>query len=86
MSTMRAKLRVVGIQVFETMERKVTQMRVTMNAVGPSTAYPEDGTDENNTYAKWTPSAIFEASIMNPALFDSFKINAEFYVDFTAAS
>jgi hypothetical protein len=28
---------------------------VTFRAVGPSGGYPEDGSDENNTFAKWTP-------------------------------
>ena len=40
------------------------------------------GLDENNTYAKYTPSAEFSITVQNPALFDKFSPGQEFYVDF----
>ena len=86
--TMRAKLSVTSIQQFHSGEgeqRKLTQETVSFAAVGPKGSYPDDGSDENNTYAKWTPTANASFGILNPALFGQFKPGDEFYVDFTPA-
>lgn len=48
--------------------------------------YPADGSDENNTYAKFTPSASLEMTVTNPSLLGTFKPGQVFYVDFTPAS
>ncbi|WP_219928724.1 hypothetical protein [Aliiroseovarius pelagivivens] len=56
-----------------------------MTAVSKSEGYDETGDDENNTYAKWSPSASFEIDIRNPNLFGKFVVDQEFYVDFTLA-
>lgn len=45
--------------------------------------YPADGSDENNSFARWTPSADLKMSITNPALVDQFEAGQEFYLDFT---
>lgn len=79
MPTMRAKFRVANVEKFESCE--VLQF----SAVGPNGAYPDDGADENNTYARWTPSAECRMTVNNPALFGKFEIGQEFYVDFTPA-
>jgi hypothetical protein len=55
------------------------------SAVCKSGGYPADGSDENNSFAKWTPSAELKMSITNPALIGKFFIGQEFYVDFTPA-
>ena len=55
---------------------------LTLNAVAAA-FYPADGSDENNTFAKWTPAAEMKISVANPALWDKFKPGDEFYVDFT---
>ncbi len=47
--------------------------------------YPADGTDEDNDYARWSPSVSLQISIANPALHDQFKTGDKFYVDFTPA-
>lgn len=47
--------------------------------------YPEDGSDENNTYAKFSPQADLSIYVTNPALFGKFNPGDAFYVDFTAA-
>ena len=44
--------------------------------------YPADGTDEDNTYAKWSPSGEFKLTITNPALHGKIKPGMVFYVDF----
>lgn len=54
--------------------------------VSKSEAYPADGSDENNTFAKWSPSGEFKLTITNPALSNRIKAGDEFYVDFTPVS
>ena len=74
---MRAKLRVTSVESFGSSER------VKMTAVSKSTSYPEDGADEDNTYAKFSPSATFEIMIANPALLGVYHAEDLLYVDFT---
>lgn len=78
MKTMRAKMRVTDVQKHE------THQTVSFAAVGRSGAYPEDGSDEDNTFSRFTPSADASFTIANPALFDKFESGQHFYVDFTA--
>lgn len=46
-------------------------------------SYPEDGSDEDNTFAKFSPSVTLDITVMNPALVGTFKAGDTFYVDFT---
>ena len=50
-----------------------------------SKGYPADGADEDNTYAKYSPSADFRLMVANPALFGEFKPGQKYYVDMTPA-
>lgn len=77
---MRAKMRVGAITPLPG-----GQEALTMFGVSKSEAYPEDGGDENNTYAKFSPSAEFRLHLANPALVGTFEIGETFYVDFTPA-
>lgn len=54
-----------------------------MSPVCRDGGYPPDGSDENNTYAKYSPSGSLELMIANPALFGQFKPGQTFYIDFT---
>ena len=54
-------------------------------AVGKSGPYPDDGADDDNTYAKYSPTASFKIDVRNPAIFGKFTIGQKFYVDFTEA-
>jgi hypothetical protein len=75
---MRAKMRVSAVTpASDTLEL------LEFYAVSKKEGYPEDGSDENNTYARWTPSAELRMAITNPALIGKFKVGEEFYVDFT---
>jgi len=74
---MRAKLKLSHIQKFENSE---VLMFV---AVCKNEGYPPDGSDENNTFAKWTPSAELKMCVNNPALLGVYEVGQEFYVDFT---
>jgi hypothetical protein len=69
---MRAKMKVTAIDP-----------QLIMSAVCKNDGYPEDGSDENNTFAKFTPSADLVMTINNPALAGKFEVGQEFYLDFT---
>jgi hypothetical protein len=79
MPTMRAKL-VVG-QVVRGPGYEILHF----SAVCKSGGYPADGTDEDNTYAKFSPMAKLELQCNNPALHGKFNPGDKFYVDFTPA-
>ena len=83
-ATMRAKMRIQQVKKNE-YGGVLQDISLDLRAVGPNSAYPEDGSDENNTFARWTPSADLSMTISNPALFESFSVGDEFYVDFTKA-
>lgn len=80
MSVMRAKMRVDSVtRLNESYEL------LKFRAVGKDTAYPADGSDEDNTFARWTPSGELTLHVANPALHGKFKEGNKFYVDFTPA-
>ena len=80
MTTMRAKF------VIASVEKHVGGERLKFSAVAKSGAYPTDGSDEDNTFAKFSPSASCEIYIANPALLGAFEPGQKFYVDFTPAT
>lgn len=86
-TTMRAKLQVGFVaQHFSDPERtKVSSEALTMHAVC-ATKYEGEGADEDNTYARYSPSAQLTINIANPELFGKFKAGDRFYVDFTPAA
>lgn len=57
--------------------------KLRFNAVSKKEGYDATGDDENNTFAKWSPSAEFEITVANPALWGKFKEGNEYYVDFS---
>lgn len=59
--------------------------KLEFSAVCKGDGYPADGSDENNSFALWTPSAHLDMTINNPALFGGFTEGQEFYLDFTEA-
>lgn len=86
MSNMRAKMQVSLVQEhFYGPGKSKTQETLSMHAVAAS-KYPEDGSDEDNTYAKFSPGANLVINIANPALFGQFKVGEKYYVDFTKAA
>ncbi len=83
MTNMRAKLRVSSVTE-NIIEGVKNGERLTMSAVAAS-SYPSDGSDENNTFARYSPDASFSIYVANPALFGGYKVGEEYYVDFTLA-
>ena len=80
MPKMRAKFVVTSVESFGP-----TSERVNFSAVSKSTPYPEDGSDEDNTFAKFSPSANCSITIANPELIGKLKAGEKYYVDFTPA-
>lgn len=76
---MRAKMKVSLV------EAGVGYEKLKFNAVAKSTGYPADGSDDDNTYARWSPSGELSLTVANPALWGKFKPDDKFYLDFTAA-
>lgn len=79
---MRAKLRVGGVT--PPISNGDVNQSLEMYPVGPS-QYPADGSDENNSFARWSPSGHLALVVANPALFNRINVGDEFYVDFTRA-
>ena len=85
MPKMRAKMEVTGVEVFNcSVDGSKSGERLTFRAVA-NCPYPEDGSDEDNTYAKFSPDASLSIYVANPALFGQFKTGEAYYVDFTPA-
>lgn len=75
---MRAKVRINRVTDFGG-----NQCEIVANPVAKKESYPEDGYDEDNTYAKYSPMGEFKLTIANPALYGKLKPGQVFYVDFT---
>lgn len=73
---MRAKVVLNRVEKFTTSERLV------FNPVCAK-AYAADGVDEDNTYARFSPSGEFQLSVTNPDLLGQFTPGEKFYVEFT---
>lgn len=74
---MRAKLIVHGISRAD----DGASERLVFRAVYKNT-YGVDGTDEDNSYALFTPSADLNIVINNPVLVGKFALGQRYYVDF----
>lgn len=80
MSLMRAKMKVIEVKLFTGGET------VKMAAVARDDSYPADGSDEDNTYAKFSPMGELSLTIANPALLGKIKPGMKFYLDFSEAA
>lgn len=79
MGQMRAKVKLNAIQPGYGTETLI------FNPVSKSGQYNEHGSDEDNTFAKYSPSGQFVLTVANPALLGTFKVGETYYVDFTPA-
>ena len=80
MTSMRAKFQISSVTRFSGGNEKVI-----FHAVAKNSPYPADGSDEDNTYAHYSPSAECSITIADPALRGKFELGQKFYVDFTSA-
>ena len=90
MIKMRAKMQVGFIQEqfwgekVEKGKLAKSQETLMMHAVA-ATKFHDDGSDEDNTYAKFSPGANLSINIANPALWGTFVVGEKYYLDFTKA-
>ena len=67
---MRAKMRVSAVLPFPVEAGgAIKQERLMLGCVAKNSAYPEDGHDEDNSFAKFSPSGVLDMMIMNPACY-----------------
>ena len=89
MPKMRAKLKVLNVAEHGYQKEGEafvkSSERLHFTAVSKPAGYPADGLDDDNTFAKWSPTADFTILVTNPALFDQFKVGEKYYVDFSLA-
>ena len=76
-TSMRAKMKINHID-----RRHEGQEPLYFNPVSRSDRYPDDGSDENNTYAKFSPSGMLSLTVANPALLGKFNEGETYYLDF----
>jgi len=83
---MRAKMRLNAItnRYRENNDGPVLQETLEFSAVAAK-SYPADGSDEDNTYAKFSPSGVLSLTVANPTLIGKFDIGEKYYLDFTPA-
>lgn len=81
MPKMRAKVRVTGIQKYPE-EGQASQETLTFNFPAKDGAYPSDGSDEDQQFARFSPSGSLSLTIANPALIGQFAVGDTFYLDF----
>lgn len=77
-TSMRAKFVITGI-----VKMSESSEEVKFAGVPKTGSYPEDGSDEDNTFAKFSPAASCAITIQNPNLIGKFNVGEKFYVDFT---
>ena len=75
---MRAKMRIININSFP----EYGSENLTFAGVAKNGAYPPDGSDEDNTFARFTPNLNLQMTIANPKLVGQYEIGDTFYVDF----
>ncbi len=76
MAGMRAKMIINQVKRTEHCEE------LSMAPVCKPSGYGEDGLDEDNTYAKFSPSGQLTLTVANPALFGKFNPGEKYYIDF----
>ncbi|MER9170929.1 hypothetical protein NKI12_26960 [Mesorhizobium australicum] len=82
MTAMRAKVKITNIAAYPTVGTP-TQEALTFNFPSKDGAYPADGSDEDQQFAKFSPCGALSLTVTNPALIGKFAVGDKFYLDFT---
>jgi len=86
---MRCKMLVTHVERFMEGDQVIGE-KINCMAVGgdkvQKEGYPSDGIDEDNDFARFSPSGSFEVYCVNPALIGTIKEGERYYVDFTLAN
>ena len=80
---MRAKVKVGSVMPYQS--NGVTTQETVMFYGVSKNKYDETGLDEDNTFAKFSPSVFIQITIANPVLLDQFNPGDIFYLDFINA-
>lgn len=78
---MRAKIQIGCIIENKNEDGSLNNEQFSFHGVCASN-YPEDGSDEDNTFARFSPAIALNMNVANPALFGKFKQGQKFYIDF----
>lgn len=81
MTAMRAKVKITNIAAYPT-AGPATQETLTFNFPSKDGAYPADGSDEDQSFARYSPSGALSLTVANPALVGQFVVGDTFYLDF----
>ncbi len=73
---MRAKVKITDI------EKQGENERLTFNFPAKDGAYPADGSDEDQQFARYSPDGSLSLTVANPNLLDKFAVGDTFYLDF----
>lgn len=79
MTKMRAKMTIHRI------EKTLHNETLVFNCVGKKGSYGDDGLDEDNTFAKFSPWGELKLTVANPALIGQFQCGETYYLDFIKA-
>ncbi|TIV38953.1 MAG: hypothetical protein E5V91_12475 [Mesorhizobium sp.] len=82
MADMVAKVRITNITSYPT-AGPATQEALTFHFPSKDGAYSDDGSDEDQQFARFSPMGALSLTIANPALLGKFKVGDTFYLDFT---
>lgn len=85
-TSMRAKMQVGAVFPHRNEKDETQSETLHFHGVAKSGGYPADGSDEDNSFAKWSPSINLQMQVTNPALFGKFEPGQKFYVDFSPAA
>jgi len=85
MTTMRAKVKITNIAAYPT-AGAATQEALTFHFPSKDGAYPADGGDEDQSFAKYSPQGSLSLTVANPVLLGKFSVGDTFYLDFTPVS
>lgn len=82
MTAMRAKVKITNIAPYKNEAGEVQIEALTFNFPAKDGAYPADGSDEDQSFARYSPSGALSLTIANPALIGKFAVGDKFYLDF----
>lgn len=74
---MRAKVKITGVE-----KQGENRERLTFNFPAKDGAYPADGSDEDQQFARFSPSGSLSLDVANPNLIGKFAVGDKFYLDF----
>jgi hypothetical protein len=81
MTKMRAKVRITGVKPYPE-EGTPSQETLSFHFPAKDGAYPADGSDEDQQFARFSPAGVLTLTVANPALIGKFAVGDTFYLDF----